>query len=166
MSNKKTPQSKNRRSRLNQNAPDINFSPQNNFELTGLTPPPQHSEIRFRPQSFDYQTRLPQPNPRENLFSVHRPFIPPQRATTDSHQEPSGSSYRPNMDFLHSSQPYQDYSPIRSTNLDMNLENLDDWAEYPTQGYEYPSQDVSMGQGSGHGSYHGSFHGSMPVDDD
>ena len=52
--------------------------------------------------------------------------------------------------------------------------NLDDWADYPTQGYstqhypsqDYPSQDVSMGQGSGHGSYHGSFHGSMPVDDD
>lgn len=80
----------------------------------------------------------------------------------DYHQEPSGSSYRPNMDFIHFSQPYQDYTPIRSANLDMNLV---EWGDYPTQQsstQNYPSQDASMGQGSGHGSYHGS----MPVEDE
>ena len=166
MSKKITPPSKNRRSRLPQNAPDINFSPQNTFELTGVTPPPQQG-IRFRPQTFEYPTQLPQPNQCAYLFSLQRPFKPPQRVNTDYHQEPSGSSYRPNMDFLHCSQPYQEHSPIRSTNLDMNL---DDWADYHNYGYstqqyasqDYPSQDASMGQGSGHGS----FHGSMPVDDD
>jgi hypothetical protein len=161
MSKKNTPQSKNPQSQLLQNAPDMNFSPQNNFELTGVTPPQQRG-IHFRAATFEYSSRLPQPNPNENPFYVNKPFVPPQRPNTDYHQEPGGSSYRPNMDFLHCSQHYQDYSPIRSTNLDMNL---DDWGDYPTPQYStqnYPSQDASMGQGSGHGSYHGS----MPFDED
>ena len=123
MSNKNTPTSRNRsKSRLNQNATNMNFSPEDNFQLTGLTPP-QQGGVRFRPQSFQYQTQLPQPNPRDNMFSIHRPFVPPQRVNTDYHQGPSESSYRPNMDFLHCSQPYQEHSPIRSTNLDMNLDD-------------------------------------------
>ena len=160
-SKKNTPQSKNRRSRLPQNSSEMNFSPQDNFALTGVSPQQQRG-IRFRPSTLDYETQLPQPNQNQNLFSLNRPFIPPQRMNMDYQQEPSGSAYRPNMDFLHDSQPYQEYSPIRSGNLEMNLE---DWGEYPSQQYStqnYPSQDASMGQASGHGSYHGS----MPVEDD
>lgn len=76
----------------------------------------------------------------------------------DFNQSTSGSSYRPNMNFSQSSQPYQTYSSIRSANLDMDLEDY--MADYPTQQYltqNYPSQDASMGQGWGHGSYHGSM---------
>lgn len=159
MSKKNTPQPKNRRFQLAKNSPDLNFSPQNNFELTGITTLQQRG-IQFRPPAFEYSSRLPQPNPNENPFYVNKPFVPPQHPHTNYDQEPSGSSYRPNMDFLKCSQPYQDYSPIRSTNLDMNL---DDWGDYPSQQYSnYPSQDASMGQGWSHDSYHGS----MAVDDD
>ncbi|GKD59687.1 hypothetical protein Tco_1297196 [Tanacetum coccineum] len=59
-----------------------------------------------------------------------------------------------------SSQPNQPYSPITSTNLDMNFEDL-----IFSQDYNY-SQDYSMGHGSNHGSAHGSAHGSVPIHDD
>ncbi|GJX88714.1 40S ribosomal protein S20-2 [Tanacetum coccineum] len=54
------------------------------------------------------------------------------------------------------SQPYQQYSPINPTNLDMNFEDL-----MFSQEYNY-SQDYSMGHGSGHGS----AHGSVPIHDE
>ncbi|GJZ00357.1 retrotransposon protein, putative, ty3-gypsy subclass [Tanacetum coccineum] len=58
------------------------------------------------------------------------------------------------MESSTSSQPYQQYSPINTTNLDMNFEDL-----MFSQEYNY-SQDYSMGHGSGHGSAHGSAYGS------
>ncbi|GKD77033.1 protein kinase-like domain, concanavalin A-like lectin/glucanase domain protein [Tanacetum coccineum] len=58
------------------------------------------------------------------------------------------------MESSTSSQPYQPYSPINHTNLDMNFEDL-----MFSQEYNY-SKDYSMGHGSGHGSSHGSAHGS------
>ncbi|GJW40897.1 retrotransposon protein, putative, ty3-gypsy subclass [Tanacetum coccineum] len=68
------------------------------------------------------------------------------------------------MESSTSSQPNQPYSPINSTNLDMNFEEL-----ILSQDYNY-SQDYSMGHGSGHssapGSAHGSAQGSIPFHDD
>nr|GEW38778.1 hypothetical protein [Tanacetum cinerariifolium] len=64
--------------------------------------------------------------------------------------------YRPTMESSTSSQTYQPYSTINSTNLDMNFEDL-----MFSQEYNY-SQDYSMGHGSGHGSAHGSAHSSVP----
>ncbi|GJV47274.1 hypothetical protein Tco_1437486 [Tanacetum coccineum] len=58
------------------------------------------------------------------------------------------------MESSTSSQPYQQYSPINPTNLDMNFEDL------------MFSQDYSMGHGSGHGLAHGSAHGSVPIHDE
>ncbi|GKA67212.1 hypothetical protein Tco_0767020 [Tanacetum coccineum] len=64
------------------------------------------------------------------------------------------------MESSTSSQPYQQYSPINPTNLDMNFEDL-----MFSQEYNY-SQDYSMGHGSGHGSAHGSARGSVPILDE
>ncbi|GJU68395.1 protein kinase-like domain, concanavalin A-like lectin/glucanase domain protein [Tanacetum coccineum] len=68
------------------------------------------------------------------------------------------------MESSTSFQPYQPYSLINPTNLDMNFEDL-----MFSQEYKY-SQDYSMGHGlghgSGHGSAHGSAHGSVPFHDD
>ncbi|GJX40829.1 40S ribosomal protein S20-2 [Tanacetum coccineum] len=68
--------------------------------------------------------------------------------------------YRPTTESSTSSQPYQPYSLINPTNLDMNFEDL-----MFSQEYNY-SEDYSMGHGSGHGSAHGSAHGSVPFHDD
>jgi hypothetical protein len=84
MSNKNTPTLKNRRSRLPQNALNLNFSPENNFELTGVTPP-QNRGIRFRAPAFEYPSRLPQPNQNQNPFYVNRPYVNPYRPNMDYH---------------------------------------------------------------------------------
>ncbi|GKB83396.1 hypothetical protein Tco_0950291 [Tanacetum coccineum] len=64
------------------------------------------------------------------------------------------------MELSTSSQPYQPYSLINPTNLDMNFEEL-----MFSQEYNY-SQNYSMGHGSGHDSAHGSAHGSVPIQDE
>ncbi|GKA39746.1 hypothetical protein Tco_0732297 [Tanacetum coccineum] len=60
------------------------------------------------------------------------------------------------MESSTSSQPYQQYSLINPTNLDLNFEDL-----LFSQEYNY-SQDYSMGHGLGHGS----VHGSVPIHDE
>ncbi|GJX76909.1 hypothetical protein Tco_0323720 [Tanacetum coccineum] len=60
------------------------------------------------------------------------------------------------MELSTSSQPYQPYSLINPTNLDMNFEEL-----MFSQEYNY-SQDYSMSHGSGHDS----AHGSVPIHDE
>ncbi|GKF95584.1 hypothetical protein Tco_0288319, partial [Tanacetum coccineum] len=79
------------------------------------------------------------------MFYQNRPFVAPYNNQNASCNSPTGW-YRPTMESSTSSQPYQQYSPINPTNLDMNFEDL-----MFSQEYNY-SQDYSMGYGSGHGS--------------
>nr|GFA52763.1 hypothetical protein [Tanacetum cinerariifolium] len=83
------------------------------------------------------------------MFYQNRPFVAPYNNQNASYNSPTGL-YRPTMESSTSSQPYQQYSPINPTNLDLNFEDL-----MFSQEYNY-SQDYSMGHGLGHGSAHGS----------
>ena len=158
MSNKKT-QAKGRKSRLQQNIPQL--IPDSNFRLTG--------DVNFRPTTLDYQSQQPPQQQTFNPFamnrSINRPFIPPYQ--NNQQPEPSHSCrsqqsmygspesvYRPTMDSATSSYSnYQDYSLVNRINLDAcdfmeQLWNNPDF--YVGTGSGYPSQHMSPGyQGGG-----------------
>nr|GEY52225.1 40S ribosomal protein S20-2 [Tanacetum cinerariifolium] len=119
--------------------------------------------IRFRSPTFEYNTQLPQPPQKNNMFYQNRPFNLPYNNQNAFYNSPTGL-YRPTMESSMSSLPNQPYSPLNPTNLDINFEDL-----MFSQEYNY-SQDYSMGHGSGHGSAldstHGSAQGSVLFNDD
>ena len=108
---KKTPQQKGRKTRLQQNIPEL--SPDSTFRLTGVSP-----NVNFRPHTLDYESQLRPQQQTFNPFAMNRPtnrpFIPPYQQQQQSYSRRSQQSmysspesvYRPTME---SSSSYSNY---------------------------------------------------------